>query len=200
MNEEVERDFARYRVSNGLPELVLIATSTREAVVALGVMSDRAFVIDMSVTQDSVEKVMLIHRSCYRSNQVRDDGKDESDHQSNINRLDKGEELKHASSRRDVRGKEYRDNRHSHGERVTQNPGSLDQRKTYRGSGGRWLNVSLKNIFYDGSTDGETFVHQFKSAADQMGLDSSRNCIKGYQLSKRIPSKQSCRYSLHGVN
>ena len=52
MDKEIERDFARYRFSNGLQELALIAPPTREVVVALasknipGLMADRSFIID----------------------------------------------------------------------------------------------------------------------------------------------------------
>ena len=51
MDSEVERDFARYRFSNGLRELSLIVPTNREAIVALAsksnrmVMVERAFLI-----------------------------------------------------------------------------------------------------------------------------------------------------------
>ena len=33
-----------------------------------------------------------------------------------------------------------------------------------------WMNTTLKNLSYDGSTEWETFIHRFRLVSDQMGL------------------------------
>ena len=71
LDVETAREFDRFRLSNGLKELALIAPTTREAVVAVasknmpGLMVDRAFLLGMGVPKDSMDKVMQVYRSCY---------------------------------------------------------------------------------------------------------------------------------------
>ena len=52
--------------------------------------------------------------------------------------------------------------------------GFRETRRTDRENRGRdlpvWMNNTLKNLSYDGSTEWETFIHRFRLVSDQMGL------------------------------
>ena len=52
--------------------------------------------------------------------------------------------------------------------------GYREPRKADRENRGRdlpvWMNTTLKNLSYDGSTEWETFIHRFRLVSDQMGL------------------------------
>ena len=77
---ESDMDYARFRFVGGLKELVRIAPTTTEAVVAVakrhtpGPGLDKALLLDITVPKDSVEKVMQIYLSCYGHFLTRDDG------------------------------------------------------------------------------------------------------------------------------
>ena len=130
--------------------------------------------------------MMQIYRSCYGNSLTRNNGKDDSHHQRCSHRLDKGNELKHASSGRGLGCKEHREDRYSNGERVNRtfriqlssqedSRGHGEPRKavrdTRRSDFPVWTNATLKKLSCDGSMEWETFIHRFKLVAYQMGLD-----------------------------
>ena len=188
---ESDTEYARFRFMGGLKELARIASTTREAVVAVarrvtpGPGLDKALLLDMGVPKDSIEKVMQIYLSSYGHFLTRDDGKEKSQHRRHRTSWDTEGELKH-SSRRHSDVQEHKEHRREKGERVNRSSkgyvSSQEDLWGYRGSRradrdvrGRdlpvWTDATLKNLSYDGSTEWETFIHRFRLIADQMGLN-----------------------------
>ena len=179
---ESDMDYARFKFLGGLKELGRIAPTTTEAVVVVakrythGPGLDKALLLDMAVSKDSIEKVMQIYLSCYGHFLTRDDGKEKSQHRRHRNMRDNDGELKQTSSRRGSGEKEHREDGHSNGERGDRTYGAQlssqedsrgrrEHRKVDRDVRGRdlpvWTNTTLKNLSYDGSTEWETFIHRF---------------------------------------
>ena len=76
------KELARLRLNNGLKELAIIAPTTWEAVVAVGgqnmpKMMERAFLLELGVPKDSIDKVLQVYHSCYGHILSRDTGMNE---------------------------------------------------------------------------------------------------------------------------
>ena len=186
---ESDRDYARFKFLGGLKELGRLAPTTMEAVVAVaheGVRLYKAFLGNMGVPRDSIEKVMQIYLSCYGHFLTKDEGQGKSHHQGHRDRRDNEDERKQASSGWGSGQKDRRGDRRSNGERgysiygaqlssQEDSRGCREHRNADREVRGRdlpvWTNTTLKNLSYDGSTEWETYIHRFKLVAGQMGLD-----------------------------
>ena len=161
---ESDTEYARFRFMGGLKELARIASTTREAVVAvarrvtLGPGLDKALLLDMGVPKDSIEKVMQIYLSSYGHFLTRDEGKEKSQHRRHSTSRDT--ELKH-SSRRHSDVQEHKEHRREKGERVNRSSkgyvSSQEDLWGYRGSRradrdvrGRdlpvWTDATLKDL------------------------------------------------------
>ena len=180
------RELAKLKLNNGLKELAIIAPTTREAVVAVAGQNmpkfmERAFLLEMGVPKDCIDKVLQVYHSCFGHILSRDTGMNEPPRQND--RRNRGDDA--LSSRGSRHRDSHRESRHSNEERVNRasrgqfyaqecHQGFRDTRRTDRESRGRdwpvWMNITLKNFSYDGSTEWETFIHRFRLVSDQMGL------------------------------
>ena len=179
-------ELAKLKLNNGLKELAIIAPTTREAVVAVAGQNmpkfmERPFLLEMGVPKDCVDKVIQVYQSSFGHILSRDIGRDESTRQND--RRNRGDDA--LSGRGSRRRDSQRESRHSNEERVNRAPrgqfhgqessqGFRETRRSDRESRGRdlpvWMNNTLKNLSYDGSTEWETFIHRFRLISDQMGL------------------------------
>ena len=113
------RELAMLRLNNGLKELAIIAPTTREAVVAVAGQNmpkfmDRAFLLELGVPKDSIDKVLQVYHSCYGHILSRDTGMNEPPQQND--RRNRGDEA--LSSRGSRHRDSHRESRHSNEERV----------------------------------------------------------------------------------
>ena len=142
---------------------------------------ERAFLLELGVPKDCIDKVLQVYHSCYGHILSGDTGMNEPPRQND--RRNRGDDA--LSSRGSRHRDSHRESRHSNEERVNRasrgqfyahecSQGFRETRKTDRENRGRdlpvWMNNTLKNLSYDGSTEWETFIHRFRLVSDQMGL------------------------------
>ena len=179
-------EIAKLKLNNGLKELAIIAPTTREAVVAVAGQNmpkfmERPFLLEMGVPKDCIDKVIQVYQSSFGHILSSDTGRDEPTRQND--RRNRGDNA--LSGRGSRRRDSQRESRYSNEERVNRAPrgqlyaqessqGFREVRRFDRESRGRdlpvWMNNTLKNLSYDGSTEWETFIHRFRLVSDQMGL------------------------------
>ena len=180
------KELARLSLNNGLKELAIIAPTTREAVVALAgqimpKLMGRAFLLELGVSKDIIDKVLQVYHSCYGHILSRDTGMNEPPQQND--RRKRWDEALYSRGSRHRDG--HRESRHSNEERVNRaSRGQFSAQECCHGyreprkADGEirdmdlpvWMNTTLKNVSYDGSTEWETFIHLFRLVSDQMGL------------------------------
>ena len=178
-------ELAKLKLNNGLKELAIIAPTTREAVVAVAGQNmpkfmERPFLLEMGVPKDCIDKVIQVYQSSFGHILSRDIGRDEPTGQND--RRNRGDDAlsgggsRRRDSQRESRYSEERVNRAPRGQFYAQesSQGFREVRRSNRESRGRdlpvWMNNTLKNLSYDGSTEWETFIHRFRLVSDQMGL------------------------------
>ena len=175
-------ELAKLKLNNGLKELAIIASTTREAVVAVAGQNmpkfmERPFLLEMGVPKDCIDKVIQVYQSSFGHILSRDTGRIEPPRQNDRrNRGDdalSGQGSGHRDSHRESRySNEGGVNRAPRGQFYAQesSQGFREVRRSDRESRGRDLPVWMKNLSYDGSMEWETFIPRFRLVSDQMGL------------------------------
>ena len=142
---------------------------------------ERPFLLEMGVPKDCIDKVIKVYQSSFGHILSRDTVREGPTRQND--RRNRGDDA--LSGRGSRRRDSQRESRYSNEERVNRAPrgqfhaqessqGFRETRRSDRESRGRdllvWMNNTLKNLSYDGSTEWETFIHRFRLVSDQMGL------------------------------